>query len=434
MTMIRKLLQSLSFLWALTLVPAFQAALAQAPARASDTCMECHSSQENEELARSAKLFAGDVHSQSGLTCVSCHGGDAGAKDEKASMDPKKGFTGAPEPKQVGQRCGKCHSDGEYMRRYNPKLRIDQWAEYQTSIHGQRNQAGDTKVATCISCHGIHNIAKVNNPSAPVYPTNVAGTCGKCHSDAAYMSAYKIPTDQAGEYSKSVHAFNLIKKRDLFSPTCNDCHGNHGAAPPGVQSVANVCGQCHARQQKLFNDSPHRQPFDQGGMASCVTCHENHHVAEPSDGMLGNDSQGVCKNCHQASDKGGTVGVEMLQAIQALEGHYRQAQELLHRAETAGMEISKPKYRLNEAHEKLIQARVLVHGVSLAPVQTISDEGLRIAKESQEAGLAALEEIQFRRKGLLASLGFILLTALALFLRIRKMEKHSAYDLGKETP
>jgi hypothetical protein len=51
---------------------------------------------------------------------------------------------------------------------------------------------------------------------------------------------------------------------------------------------------------------------------------------------------------------------------------------------------------------------------------------LRIAGESHQAGLAAMKEIQYRRTGLLVSLGFILLTALALFLKIRSMEKRSA--------
>ena len=51
---------------------------------------------------------------------------------------------------------------------------------------------------------------------------------------------------QFADYQKSVHYAALTKGNDLSAPTCNDCHGNHGAAPPGVGSVANVCGTCHA--------------------------------------------------------------------------------------------------------------------------------------------------------------------------------------------
>src|SRR6266540_7241295 len=32
--------------------------------------------------------------------------------------------------------CGRCHSDAQFMKRYNPALRVDQVAEYATSVHG----------------------------------------------------------------------------------------------------------------------------------------------------------------------------------------------------------------------------------------------------------------------------------------------------------
>ena len=39
------------------------------------------------------------------------------------------------------------------MKRYNPALRVDQEAEYVTSVHGRKIAQGDQKPATCISCH-----------------------------------------------------------------------------------------------------------------------------------------------------------------------------------------------------------------------------------------------------------------------------------------
>lgn len=403
----------------LLLIPA----VAAQPRVRPDTCAECHAKLEKEELSRPVKLFAEDIHRKSGLGCVHCHVGDDSTWDAKASMDPKKGFIGRPDFKRIGLFCGKCHMDLGYMRKFNPKMRVDQWTEYLTSIHGQKNQAGDPAVATCISCHGTHGIKAVGDPTAPVYPTNVATTCAKCHSDPQYMGKYKIPTDQSAKYMKSVHAYNLLEKRDLSAPTCNDCHGNHGAAPPGISSVAFVCGHCHTRQQKLFNDSPHRVAFEQAGLASCMTCHDNHAVESPSDEMLGTGEQGVCKTCHQPGEKGYIVGEQMLQSIVGMRGKMEAAEGILGRAERAGMEVSKPNFQLNEAREKLIQARVLVHGVSSPPVMSMIGDGLKITQSSWEAGNAALQELDFRRKGLLASLGFILLAALGLYLKIRKMER-----------
>ena len=142
------------------------------------------------------------------------------------------------------------------MKKFNPALRVDQEKEYATSVHGQLLKTGNTKVATCISCHGVHGIRAVNDALSSVYPLNVAETCAKCHGDAAHMAEFKIPTDQYANYKRSVHAKALYERQDLAAPTCNDCHGNHGAAPPGIASVANVCGQCHARQGELFQASP----------------------------------------------------------------------------------------------------------------------------------------------------------------------------------
>ena len=91
-----------------------------------------------------------------------------------------------------------------------------------------------------------------------------------------------LPTNQFADYQKSVHYAALTKGNDLSAPTCNDCHGNHGAAPPGVGAVANVCGTCHAVFAQKFETSVHAQIFDKG----CVECHSNHAVLKPSDEML----------------------------------------------------------------------------------------------------------------------------------------------------
>ena len=65
------------------------------------------------------------------------------------------------------------------------------------------------------------------------------------------MKEYGIPTDQYEKYSKSVHGVALLQKHDLGAPACNKCHGNHGATPPGVESISKVCGTCHALNADL---------------------------------------------------------------------------------------------------------------------------------------------------------------------------------------
>jgi hypothetical protein len=252
-----------------------------------DNCATCHLVLGISNLTKPAEDYKSDIHAAKGFGCAACHGGDPSIMGLEG-MDRKKGYLGKPAPVQVVQVCGKCHSDATFMRQYNPGLRVDQVIEYYTSVHGKRlREANDQKIATCASCHKPHSIRPANDARSSVHPMRVADTCGSCHADKAFMAPYKIPTDQVSEYKKSIHWKMITSKGDLTAPTCNDCHGNHGASPPGVSSVVNVCGQCHAVNSELFNKSSHSKIFAQMGIAGCATCHSNHAIVETSDAMLG---------------------------------------------------------------------------------------------------------------------------------------------------
>ena len=194
------------------------------------------------------------------------------------------------------------------MKQFNPSLRVDQQEEYWTSQHGKALKRGDEKVATCVDCHGVHGILAPGDPSSPVYPTHVAETCKGCHADAARMKGRHtadgrpLPIDQYARWRRSVHAAALLDKGDLSAPTCNDCHGNHGATPPGLESIALVCGQCHGREAELFRASPKLQGFDrhnamlaEAGAASCVDCHE---PPAPQSKLVGVTHLSECVSCH----------------------------------------------------------------------------------------------------------------------------------------
>jgi len=120
-----------------------------------DTCLTCHAALEG-DLAKPAKQFEGDVHHQAGLSCADCHGGDPHDESMDA-MSRAKGFRGAPKKIQTPDFCARCHSDAAYMHRFNPQMRVDQLSQYLTSVHGKRLKQGDTKVAACVDCHGVHN-------------------------------------------------------------------------------------------------------------------------------------------------------------------------------------------------------------------------------------------------------------------------------------
>ncbi len=407
---------------ALVGIAALPAPVAAQPQR-PDSCAACHLETGDERLANPAKQFGEDIHSTKGFGCVACHGGDAREAGMEA-MDPAKGYIGKPERQQVVQVCGRCHSDARFMKQYNPALRVDQVTEYAISVHGRRlKELGDRKVATCVSCHPAHSIKPPSDPRSSVHPLKVAETCGRCHGDPKYMEAYKIPTDQLQKYKQSVHWQMMLMKGDLSAPTCNDCHGNHGAAPPGVFWVGNVCGQCHSVQAEFFTKSVHARVFAQMGVPGCATCHSNHDIKEATDAMLGLGDKAVCGGCHSAQDKGGKAAAEMRQAVDALAGESDKARAILLQAERAGMEVSQAQFDLNGAKDALVKARAAVHAFRVDAVKKEAEPGLTISAKAYARGLRALDELQFRRKGLAVSLVIILALIGGLVLKIRQVDR-----------
>ncbi len=394
------------------------------PSAPVNTCVSCHL-EAGDDLAAPIAKVADDVHGKRGFSCVHCHGGDAGEADMDKAMDPRKGFVGKPAPKQIPVICGKCHSNADTMKRFNPGIRVDQEAEYRTSMHGKRLAQGDVKAATCVSCHGNHGIRAVSDPNAPVFPTHVAETCGRCHSDAAYMKPYGIPTDQAAKYKASVHADALFKMQDLSAPTCNDCHGNHGATPPGTASVANVCGTCHARQSELFGAGPHKSAFDTMGVGECLACHGNHEVFRPTDAFIGTGNKAICIKCHNQGEPGYETAATIRQDLLTLSERIAGADSVLERAARAGMEVSRARFELTEANHDLTNARVLIHSFSAPGVEKATGPALAIADKARQAGENALKEWTFRRKGLAVSLLVIALAIVSVYLKIRQIEAGS---------
>ena len=411
-------------LTALAIALALLAWLAPAAAQpAKDNCAACHLETGDDRLATPAKAFTDDIHKAKGFGCVACHGGDTREEGMEA-MNPAKGYIGKPPREQIPQLCGRCHSDAQFMKRYNPSLRVDQLAEYASSVHGRRlRELSDPKVAVCVSCHPAHSIKPPSDPKSTVHPLHVAETCGRCHADAKYMAGYKIPTDQLEKYRTSVHAKAMTVKGDLSAPTCNDCHGNHGASPPGIAWVGNVCGQCHSVMAELFKKSVHAKAFTEMGSPGCATCHENHAIKDASDAMLGLGDKAVCSTCHSADDKGGKSAVEMRALIESLAAASDKARVILGQAERAGMEVSQGQFDLNGAREGLVKARAAVHAFTVGAVKQEVQPGLAIAEKAHARGVRALDDLRFRKGGLGVSLVIIVALIAGLVMKIRQVDR-----------
>ena len=227
------------------------------------------------------------------------------------------------------------------------------------------------------------------------------------------------------QYFETVHGTAMTESGLAVSATCNDCHGNHGAAPPGISSVVNVCGQCHAVNAELFNKSVHSKIFTQMGIPGCASCHSNHAILETSDAMLAPGDKSACATCHPAGSSGSMLAVSMLASIDRLKRGYESAHALLSNAEHAGMEVSQPLFELNEAKTALIKARAAVHGFDQSLLDTEIEPGLKVSEKAYALGVRALDELEFRRKGLAISALIIFALVIGLILKIRQIDRRS---------
>jgi predicted CXXCH cytochrome family protein len=172
-----------------------------------------------------------------------------------------------------------------------------------------------------------------------------------------------------------------------------------------------------------FTKSRHAQIFADLGSPGCATCHNNHDVKKPGDHMVGVTEGAVCATCHGADDDGGKVAAGIRTLLDRLGRAHDSGRAILLRAEHAGMEVSQPQFELNGAADALVKARAAVHTFTVGEVKQHADTGLAIAAKAEARGVRALEELDFRRKGLAASLVITLALIFGLVLKIREVDR-----------
>jgi predicted CXXCH cytochrome family protein len=397
--------------------------------RISEVCGTCHSHAERLSAFGSRlptgqlEMLKAGVHGKSSLKggerlaeCTTCHG----AHGIVSVHDPRSPVY----PLNIIKTCTRCHADASYMRAYNLKLPVDQLEKYRTSVHGQRNAKGDPRAAECASCHGSHDIRPAGDVKSRVYAANLPGTCARCHSDKERMASYGIPTNQYDLYAKSVHGVALLEKHDLSAPACNDCHGNHGATPPGLESISKVCGTCHALNAELFAASPHKTAFDSRKLPECETCHGNHAIVAATERLLGNTAEAVCSRCHSSTDnvRGFQAAGAMRLMTDSLEQETGRAKALVQNAEQKGMEIAEAKFKLRDARQSRLEARTMVHAFNEARYREVIAKGRANVEIITAEASGQIDEYYFRRWGLGISTLVIGLLAVSLYLWLRKIE------------
>src|SRR5207237_10275515 len=116
------------------------------------------------------------------------------------------------------------------------------------------------------------------------------------------------------------------------------------------------------------------------------------------DRMLSAVGEGVCATCH--SDDEATAKIHHMQSsILTLRLHIDTTAEVLGRAERFGMEVSKPKFDLEQANAELVKARVSVHAFSPEKIAELTTPAMKTITTARKAADYALEEVGFRLRG-----------------------------------
>jgi hypothetical protein len=141
--------------------------------------------------------------------------------------------------------------------------------------------------------------------------------------------------------------------------------------------------------------------------------------------MVGGEEPAVCVRCHTADKRvKGWQGARSIRAsLDSLVASHSSADSLVRRAERAGMEVSDALYELNEAHGRLTKTRSFLHTFDPERVAQVAGEGMELAASARGRGQQALEDLAFRRRGLVASLAVIAVLAIALLAKIREIDR-----------
>lgn len=371
-------------------------------------CLICH--------AEKRRSFTLGVHSERGLKCHDCHGGNPDSFERATAHGGR--FLGSPDKFQTIDLCSSCHSDPNQMRQYG--IPSDQLAEYRTSMHGrllleQRN----TDAPTCTDCHDAHTILRPEDARSNVYPTNIPATCARCHQNVELMAKYDLPTNQFEEYRASAHGIAVFERSNFAAPTCMGCHGSHAALPPGVTEVVNVCERCHVLIGQAFNQGPHWGPSGADGLPGCLGCHSNHGTERVAPDSI----TFVCADCHESGSRAGLMGAELQEDLVRAAESIALADSSIEQLLSTGSKVTDERFRYQTALTNYGQMALALHSLDL---DVIDDLSRRVSSNTElvRATAEARAEARWEHKLLLVPVWFLALSAMTfVWFRLRDLRR-----------
>jgi hypothetical protein len=336
-------------------------------------CLACH--------ADKRAAFEEGVHSERGIRCHDCHGGNPASRALPGAHG--RTFTGSPGKAAVVALCGSCHSDPNQMRQYGLPTGIV--AEFRTSRHGMLLlQQQNADAPTCTSCHDAHTILRPDDARSSVYPTNITGTCAPCHENQALMDKYGLPTDQVRLFEQSAHGLAL-RDQNFAAPTCLGCHGSHSALPPKVTEITSVCSRCHVGVGNAFQRGPHGPAAQSGKLAGCLACHGNHDTERVPAAQIAV----TCRKCHEAGSEAVVRGERIQADVEQASGDLQAAARAIEEVTRAGLQTADLQFRFETARTAYLQITEVQHDLDLERLDDLTRSVRSISRDLRGAAEAS---------------------------------------------
>jgi cytochrome b subunit of formate dehydrogenase len=165
------------------------------------TCGRCHKGVEADfwEGIHGQLVERGETDAP---VCTHCHG-------EHGIISPSDPRSPVSRSRVAEETCSPCHESAVLNEKYG--LRAGRLTSFIDSYHGLKSRAGDTHVANCASCHGVHRILPSNDPTSTIYPENLQRTCGECHPGISPEMAAQPIHGVAGEGLQTTAA-DIVEK------------------------------------------------------------------------------------------------------------------------------------------------------------------------------------------------------------------------------
>lgn len=247
-------------------------------------CSECHY-----DVLRNMEI---SIH-KGKVECIDCHGFHYILEKD----NPRSNIY----PLNVSEICNDCH-----LKKVKTKKGFEFIKLFEDSIHGKSlKKSGLIYSATCVSCHGSHDVRAVSSKDSPVSRTNIPYLCDKCHRGILQ------------DFLEGVHGKSFLKG-NIDVPVCTDCHGEHDIYPADQPKskiyhtkVPEVCGKCHANeilarkygfsifQVLTYQRSFHGIATKYGDLrtANCASCHDYHNIRRSSDPKSPTHPDNLSKTC-----------------------------------------------------------------------------------------------------------------------------------------